>query len=158
MMKTRIEDLKVRLADYFSHQIYNFDVSSIKIEDIIEMSIEDIREHTFVMDNINYVTFQYLLQGAPKQQIFNDINLFINYYIITCINTEIISDEVIKTLGRKSVKILNQYKGINEDLWRILIDYITEKLEEVLQDLVENEEFESCSNLYRMKDYFISII
>lgn len=157
-MKTRIENLKVKLVDYFSDQIYNFDISSIKIEDIIEMSIEDIREHTFVMDNINYVTFQYLLQGAPKQQIFNDINMFINYYIINCINTNIISDEVIKTLGRKSVKLLNIYKGINEDLWKILIDYITEKLDSILQDLEENEEFESCSNLKRMKDYFISII
>ena len=156
-MKSNIDDLKIKVSKNLTSQIYNLDLD-IKIEDVMEMTIEEIREHVYLFDNISYITYQLLLMGAPKQYIFDDINKFIHYYVIVLLTKETISDSAIKGIVRSAVKILNPYRKFSEDLFNLLLEYINNKSDEIISLLEETEEFESCANLMNARRYLQSVI
>jgi hypothetical protein len=156
-MKSNIDDVKIKVSKYLTSQIYNIDLD-VKIEDVLEMSIEEIREHAYLFDNISYITCQLLLMGAPKQYIFDDINKFIHYYVIVLLTNKPISESAMKGIIRSAVKILNPYKKFSEDLVSLLIEYINNKTDEIISMLEEKEEFESCGNLLNARKHLLSII
>lgn len=156
-MKSNIYDLKIKVSKYLTSQIYNIDLD-VKIEDVMEMTIEEIREHIYLFDNISYITCQFLLLGAPKQYIFDDINKFIHYYVIVLLTKEYISESAIKGIVRSAVKLINPYRKFSEDLFNLLLEYINNKSDEIISTLEETEEFESCANLMNARRYLQSVI
>jgi hypothetical protein len=153
----RLELLKNKINAYFCDQIYSLDIET-KVSEIIEMSIDEIRDHLDIYNNINYITYQYILQGAPKQHISNDINKFISHYIISCIRSSITNRDVAKSIVRTGLKSISMYKSINEDLYNLLIEFINKEVDTIINVMEECEEFETCSNLLYAKDYLLSII
>jgi hypothetical protein len=144
------------ITNYFNNQIYNMTIEE-DLSDLIDMNIEQIRDCVFHFDNINYIIYSFCLAGAPKQQIQNDVNKFITYYVVSNMRREFLSDFIISSVNKKAFIAITKYRKINEEIFDLFIHFINTKIMDIIQKMESEEEFETCLNLQKSMKYMFDL-
>ncbi|CAB5208341.1 hypothetical protein UFOVP182_17 [uncultured Caudovirales phage] len=155
-METKLETEIHYIKTYFSNQIYKMSIDE-DISDIIDMTIEELRDCVFHFDNINYILNAFCLSGVAKQQVQNDINKFISYYIISNMKREIKPDHIIQKTIMKAYILISRYRFLSEELFDIFIQFVNAKIVNTIYEMEEIEEFETCLNLQKSIKYLYDI-
>lgn len=157
--KHSLEIALLSINQYFNKQLYSIEIEE-DLANLLDMTVEEIKNHLFHFDNMGYIIYPYCIHGAVLQHIQNDLNKFIQYYVISNLKREVIPNYVIKTTAKKCYMIISKYREINPDLFDILIQYMNNKVENLIETLIspEFEDYEACSNLKSVCEELESII
>ena len=149
-MKHKLDIAIHSINEYFNEQLYGMSIEE-DLSILLDMSIEELKNHLYHFDNMGYIIYTYCLNGVPIQHIQNDLNKFISYYVIGNLKKEILPDYIIKSMAKKSYLIISKYRDISEELFDLIIQYVNTKIKNLIETLEKDEfeEYESCVNLQK---------